>query len=763
MPTARLPLTFDIESRTASTEKDSRIVNAMVEDDQIVKRPGLTSHVTAGSGQGRGIFSWDNKLIAVNENTVYHIESQDVTAYALPLTGTQVPMSFVETGNDGWLAMHNGSTIYAIDKDTNSLTAPVGGTGVLSATIDTPGGWYDTPPLVTFTGGGATADALGTAVLFNHRVDRITIDSQGTYTAGNVPTITIDPPPTGTTATVSCTYTQGYYVYPSSWYVIASNFTVTNAGSGYLLGPTATFTLSNGIWFKKQLQINTAGSVSSINQGTIDSSIAVYAYPTAADEYFNYSTATYGTSISSLTGVVTAPPNTTAKATAVMNSTITGPFAPGIVYLDGYVYVLQKQASISSTITFTAGASDLVTWTAHGIAANTPVKFTTTVGDTLPTLTAGGLLEQGTSYYVVNPTTNTFQIAPTVGGTAIDLSGTGSGTITCTAYPPMTSRVYGSDLEDPTHWNALNFVSAGSDPDEGVAITKHLNHIVVFGQWSTEFFYNAGTAAPASPLGVNYSSKLEIGCANGYSIAKAEQTVFWIGNSHTNGRSVYLLDGLQPRKISNRYIDKYLNADSMVNSFAVRSFCFKVAGHTLYVLTLEDSNITFVFDLDSQKWYQWTSQTGDTNGYDGTETYFKCTAYNGNTEYAPAIYLQADHGGVIYKLDTAYTSDDGEHIYFRAVSSITDSGTTKRKFYRRVELVGDKAGGTAYVRHSDDDYTTWSTRRSVNLADRRPILYQLGEARRRAWEVFSSSDVKIRLRAMELDFDIGEQGGGQEG
>ena len=62
MPEARLPLTFDIESRSADTSKDSRIVNAIVEGEKVVKRPGLLAMNLSGAaivaGAGQGIFSW---------------------------------------------------------------------------------------------------------------------------------------------------------------------------------------------------------------------------------------------------------------------------------------------------------------------------------------------------------------------------------------------------------------------------------------------------------------------------------------------------------------------------------------------------------------------------------------------------------------------------------------------------------------------------------------------------------------------------------
>lgn len=84
----------------------------------------------------------------------------------------------------------------------------------------------------------------------------------------------------------------------------------------------------------------------------------------------------------------------------------------------------------SSTVSITIASPGVVTWNSHGLSANDPVKFTTT--GALPTgLTAG------TTYYVVGAslTTNTFQVSATAGGTAINTSGSQSGTHTAINAP----------------------------------------------------------------------------------------------------------------------------------------------------------------------------------------------------------------------------------------------------------------------------------------------------------------------------------------
>lgn len=83
---------------------------------------------------------------------------------------------------------------------------------------------------------------------------------------------------------------------------------------------------------------------------------------------------------------------------------------------------LTSALATSSTVTFDVG-TDVVTWTSHTFANDDRVYFTTT--GTLPTgLTAN------TAYFVRDQATNTFKVAATAGGAAINLTGSPSGTHT---------------------------------------------------------------------------------------------------------------------------------------------------------------------------------------------------------------------------------------------------------------------------------------------------------------------------------------------
>ena len=110
----------------------------------------------------------------------------------------------------------------------------------------------------------------------------------------------------------------------------------------------------------------------------------------------------------------------------------------------------------------------------------------------------------------------------------------------------------------------------------------------------------------------------------------------------------------------------------------------------------------------------------------------------------------------LYYFSTGVYQDNGQPIYCRTVTDIIDNGVTKRKFYGRLEIIGDKVAGTMQVRHSGDDYKTWSSYRSVDLNASRPQVYLSGSDRRRAWEFLVTSNVPLRLDGAEIDFRIGE-------
>jgi len=120
----------------------------------------------------------------------------------------------------------------------------------------------------------------------------------------------------------------------------------------------------------------------------------------------------------------------------------------------------------SATVTMTIASPCVVTSTAHGLPAGTPVTFTTT--GALPTG-----LAVGTTYYVLAPATDTFNLAATVGGAAINTSGSQSGVHTAIANPnlnkdPRTEPAFWLDMGASNRWAMFDSynTSQSTAPDQ---------------------------------------------------------------------------------------------------------------------------------------------------------------------------------------------------------------------------------------------------------------------------------------------------------
>lgn len=540
-----------------------------------------------------------------------------------------------------------------------------------------------------------------TAVV-NSTVGSVNINSGG-FGYVTAPSVTFSAPPAGTTALGTAVITNGS----------VSSITIVNPGTGYVSAPSVTIgappTPTTG-----------TGNPSTV-QTVRGSSFAI----TGVDVLF-YKYTVSSVSLSTTGSGYISNPNFTVTATyqPISNAGVTSPTPVTGIVARGYCTLVGSGISsfvITSTVDMLGTSSGISLFSSVSISVDAPTAIAAQAYGTA-VMTSGspsilGPYAFGVAYlnsrvYIMNKNGTIFQ----------------------------------SGLDNPLSWNSAEYIYANSDPDEAVALFRHLNYLVAFGQWSTQFFYDAGN--PVGSVLSNYqSAKLEIGCAAGTSVAAAEHTLVWVGQGLTEGRSVYMLDGTSPVKISNIYIDRILNTSTLVGTHA---YCMKISGHTLYILSITSSDITLVYDIEEKTWYRWTSNVG------GIEKAYQYMYFNGNVEYQPNTYVQHETNGQVYIVGPDYYGDNGTAIDFRVRTTKEDQGTTKRKFYRRVEVVGDKTPATLSIRHSDDDYQTWSTARTVSLLDTRPVIYQNGSARRRAWEIFSADLQPIRLECLEIDIDIAE-------
>jgi len=353
----------------------------------------------------------------------------------------------------------------------------------------------------------------------------------------------------------------------------------------------------------------------------------------------------------------------------------------------------------------------------------------------------------------------------TVFGTTLTLSqnATANGTVTLTfntSYPGTTvtgavfvdgyyvvgtpsGLLYNSNVEDPTTWQAINYIGVVSDADPLLAIGRTINYIVTFGSHHIEFFYDAGSS-PGSPFLPYQNAVIQFGIAAEDSLVQMDNTLIWMSTAKQKGYQVMAMSGQTPQVISNQYIERIINRCDPNQAYA---FSIKISGHSLYVLTLRDLGYTLVYDFAQNGWTYWSSMENN------QETYFLGQYY---TKFGTLDLLQHVNTGTIYQFDPNTYQDYGNPINVLCRTPLVDGGTNLRKFWRSVQIVGDKVDSYALLRYTSDDYQTFSAWQNVNLNTAKSQVNRLGQGRRRAFDLLHQDNVPLRLEYFEVDVESGD-------
>lgn len=303
------------------------------------------------------------------------------------------------------------------------------------------------------------------------------------------------------------------------------------------------------------------------------------------------------------------------------------------------------------------------------------------------------------------------------------------------------AHIQGSDENNPSSWDALNSILAQVEPDQGVFLGKHLSYVLAWKQWSTEVFYDAG-ASPGSPLAAMQGAKIAYGCAHQDSPQSIDDTWLWLATNKGSSLCVVSLKQLKADVVSSRAVERLLSNTTVAGT--IRSWYHKEGGHTFYGLTLVDLNLTLVYDLREGFWSQWTDSAGN---------YLPIVASTYSSDLKHLVQLE---DGNIYDLGAENVVDASPSANSLITVDIytpnTDFGNRWKKVMQGLNFVGDQtAGSVLQVRVSDDDYTSWSQFRLVELNQKKPALRNWGTFRRRAHHLRHACPTRFRIQAVEYD------------
>lgn len=308
-----------------------------------------------------------------------------------------------------------------------------------------------------------------------------------------------------------------------------------------------------------------------------------------------------------------------------------------------------------------------------------------------------------------------------------------------------SGQIWGSAVNSVSisgDWSALNFIAAQIEPDSGVALAKQQVYVIALGEWSTEIFFDAGNTT-GSPLGNVQGSKISFGCATAESLQEIGDQLFWISSTRSGAVQASMMEALNHQIISTESIDRLLQSSTLED---VASLQLKIDGHTFWVITLRDVNLTLAYDITENQWHQWTDADGN---------YFPYLAYSYDS--SKRHILQHETNGTTAYVSSDYASDDADLIVVDIYTPLFDANTRRRKQMNMLTFVGDQVTGSVLeVRHSDDDYQSWSNFRKVYLSQKSPKLMNCGTFEKRAYHFRHRCNTRFRMQAVEVQYDIGQ-------
>jgi len=210
---------------------------------------------------------------------------------------------------------------------------------------------------------------------------------------------------------------------------------------------------------------------------------------------------------------------------------------------------------------------------------------------------------------------------------------------------PNSQRIWVTALLDGLSIDPLDFASAEGSPDGLVSIIIDHREAWLFGTNSVEVWYNSGN--PDFPLERIQGAYNEIGCLAPYSVAKLDNSVFWLGSDARGQGVVYRAQGYQGVRVSTHAVEFAIQ--QYANMSDALAYTYQQDGHAFYVLIFPSAETTWVYDAATGAWHE---RAGFAKGK------FKRHRSNCHARFKGQPVVGDYQNGKLYQFDLRYFRDD---------------------------------------------------------------------------------------------------------
>lgn len=300
-----------------------------------------------------------------------------------------------------------------------------------------------------------------------------------------------------------------------------------------------------------------------------------------------------------------------------------------------------------------------------------------------------------------------------------------------------TAQFFISALYDGAAWDAQDFATAESDPDNLVRPMVDNGVLYLFGDKTTEMWSDSGAAD--FPLARVGASAIEWGLAARWSLAKFQDSLIFLRKNRLGALQVCVLSGNQAVPVSNPEVDYLLSTYEGAEN--ATGFSYVVSGHPFYQINFSSAGVSWLYDGLSKAWSRVQSGAGRHRG-------------EMQVNFLGKSYVTDFDNGKVYLLDENAYTDDGEPIVREFVSRHTKAGAFIRIPQLWLEMesgvgaaTGQGADPQVMLQVSRDGGHTWGAEMwrsfgALGEFGKRAVWNRLGRARDWLFKVRVTDPVK---------------------
>ena len=364
-------------------------------------------------------------------------------------------------------------------------------------------------------------------------------------------------------------------------------------------------------------------------------------------------------------------------------------------------------------------------------------------------------MADGNNRYSCNMTGGSFAVIPSTDGafTGADIVDVADNYF---VYNRPNTQQWAASTALSTATPALSFSSKDGAPDNLVAFIVVSREVWLLGERTSEVWTDTG--AFPFPFARIPGTNTQHGCAAKNSVSRIGETFAFVSQD-TRGQGIIVHgQGYGFVRLSTHAVENSIMGKTISDA---RAFTYQIEGHEFYVVTFPSIDLTWVYDLVTNKWHKWLS-------VDGYNVFHRQRA-NCHAVFQGLNLIGDYQNGIIYALDNTVYTENGAAIrrVRRCPHLVNDF---KRLYLEELQLQFQPGTGLqsgqgkipqAMLKWSNDGGSTWSNEHwktigAVGKYKNRAIWRRLGMARDRIFEVSITDPVRAVIISANLVASAGE-------